>query len=194
MTKQKIKIIEEIFKESSNIYHNIRIDFDKMPKEDFDWGSVADYTLEDFVNDFETLKINDSGNRNLCGCNKVICTEKDSFNFTGACEKHDLYHIHQDHKTLYWDKYWRNYNQFRYEAYQLTELETSELKIMLREIKYFKKAVSGLMDNFYENCKIRVKELVEEKQEEQRLGKLYTKILKAIIDNGFKKRIINDLI
>jgi hypothetical protein len=77
---KKQEIIKEIVS-ASEIHHNISISFSKMPdytdEDNFDWNIVAEDLLEDFVRDMQYEKINDKGNRNLCGCNKVICTDED---------------------------------------------------------------------------------------------------------------------
>ncbi len=65
--KQKIEAIRDMAK----IHHNIRIDFNKMPKctnEELDYLEIAGMLVEDFANNWKYEEINDKGNRNLCGC------------------------------------------------------------------------------------------------------------------------------
>ena len=78
--KTKDKFIKNIII-ASKIYHNISINWSKMPeyteKDGFDWQMEAGFMLDDFAKNFENEKMNDSGNRNLCGDNKVICAKDD---------------------------------------------------------------------------------------------------------------------
>jgi hypothetical protein len=213
---KKNDIIKDIL-ESAKIHHNIRIDWNRSRKaiekanltdeqaEKFNTDmDIEGNMIEMFIDDFSELPINDSGNRNLCGCNKVIY-QKDDFKknngyngrayidklskwmsydeakkaglidkrtsedmrlFTkdGACRKHDLWHIYQHGRmgaTLYWDKYWNSNNSgfsFKYDEYELAEMDITELKTILSEITEYNNKIDELMENYYAELEYQAKE------------------------------------
>ena len=78
---KKAEIIASIL-ECAYIHRNIYIDFSKMPdwteEDDYDWSHDAQFCIDTFIEYIEEMPMNDCGNRNMCGCNKVVCT-KDNF-------------------------------------------------------------------------------------------------------------------
>ena len=241
--KTKQNIINSILEESK-IHHNISISFSKVPSYDekigFDVLEEGRQMASDFADNWLYEKTNDSGNRNVCGCNKVICTKEDfrtdngyngrkyfdkysrwlnykeakalkqidrrtsadaGFTTGGACKKHDLWHVYtagRSGATLYWDKYWKESNMrgvyFVQDEAELTERGISELRKILAEMLYFKNAVAELMKDFYSQCKFRIKELEEEKTQEEKHEALYQRTLKTCKKNQFIKRLITDII
>ena len=77
---RKQKIIEAI-QDESKIHHNISINWSKMPDyteaDNFRWEEISSYMQYDFMEMWQQEEMNDTGNRNLCGCNKIICTKND---------------------------------------------------------------------------------------------------------------------
>jgi hypothetical protein len=193
---EKEKLIKQIL-EDSRIHHNIRISFAKMPsyteEDNFDWSIVAGDLLEDFCYEWKFEEINDSGNRNLCKCDKKLSS--------GACGKCDLWHVYQYGRmgaTLYWDKYWEENNArglyFKYDEYNLEEMEVEELEKILEEVNTFKKAVRRLMKEFYVNCAYRLEEGRKEKVEEEKKESEYQNIKKNVIEKGLIKRLVVDIL
>lgn len=203
---KKNDIIKDIL-ESAKIHHNIQIDWSRSRKaiekanltddeaEKFNTDmDIEGNMIEMFIDDFSELPINDSGNRNLCGCRKEAkktrcnkcgittwydggkcrvggCDGKliklpDNYGFTkdGACRKHDLWHIYQHGRmgaTLYWDKYWNSNNSgfsFKYDEYELSEMDITELKTILSEITEYNNKIDELMENYYAELEYQAKE------------------------------------
>ena len=182
MTKKEI--VSAIIKKA-DIYHNISINFSKMPyftsndvENGFDWGIRPE---------------NDLGNRNLCGC-------KDNKNINGACRKHDIWHFYTHGRsgaTFYWDKYWDSANSgfsFKHHEHELEDLSVFDLREMLKEITAFSKSVSELMKYFYAGCREEWKQVRDDMVKKQKLEVLYLKTLKVVKDNDFGKRLITDLL
>ena len=70
--------------------------------------------LDSFVDDWQVEKMNDTGNRNLCGCNKVICTRADFKSNNGYKGRH---YINDRHG-------WKSYKEAK--ALGLIDKRTSE--------------------------------------------------------------------
>ena len=98
--KTKEKLIKDILS-SADIHHNISINWSKMPDytetDGFDWNNEAEWLVNDFIDNMKYEKINDKGNRNLCGCNKVICTKADFKKDNGYNGRHFI-----NNKWYYW--------------------------------------------------------------------------------------------
>lgn len=238
MTKTKEKLIADIIK-SAEIHHNIKIrNWKRIPDFDgFDWDDEAQLCIDDFISDFRFEPMNDKGNRNLCGCNKVICTEADFkmdngyngrkyfdrysrwidldeakklgivdkrtsedrslFTENGACKKHDLWNVYQTGRsgaTLYWDKYWNDDGRFNISEYDLEQMSMYDLKIISKEINLWNEKVAELMENFYASCESRVADLKAEKEEEETEEKNYQDVKKKVVDGGYIKRLVSEIL
>ena len=212
---KKIQLVETIL-ETSKIHHNISILWNKMPddkeediKNGFDWNVIAGEVVSDFAENWKHETINDKGNRNLCGCNWKNSKNYNPKNIlkNGACEKHDLWNVYtcgRSNATLYWTKYWNSSNSgfyFKYDEDELQEMQSDELKTMLKEMNFFNEAVDNLMIDFYAQCEYRLneirKEAAEEKQEaaeEKQTETQYQKIKKTVEKNGMIKRLVGELL
>lgn len=189
MTKKEI--IKQII-DISDIHHNIRIDFNKSRKaierakltdeeqkgfnEDM-W--IEAHCIEDFVEDFELLPMNDKGNRNLCDCRErkpknLIKLPHDQY--MSVCKEHDLWHIYQYGRmgaTLYWDKYWQGNHSFsfKYYEYDLEQMQLWELEETLKEINTFNKLVSNAMIRYYDVLETQAKDYKEQCKENRKIEK-----------------------
>lgn len=225
----------------SSIHHNISVNYSKLPdydeEDNFDWQDIAGFMIEDFADNWKYEKINDSGNRNLCGCSSKRICKKEDFDKNngyegrsyidllhrwvdykeakklgiidkklpiimenGACQEHDLWNVYTYGRmgaTLYWDKYWKGENNgfsFKYEEYELEEMNVYEVKDIYKEINIFNKAVENLMEDFYAECEYRLKEARKEARREAKKEKLYTDTLKVVEKEVFIKRLVGDLL
>ena len=136
-----------------------------------------------------------------CTGNLKLLTHNSYYMANGACKKHDLWNIFTHGRmgaTLFWDKYWKSTNSGFYFKKdwddELKEMPVTELKTILKEIEYFNKTVTGLMDSFYAECKYKLEESREEKAKEEKEEKLYNNLKNQIIKNSFSKRLINELV
>lgn len=195
------KLIKAI-KEESDIHHNIRINYNKLPdynEEDYENGFdimlIAGEYLDMFKEDFEDIEItpmNDNHNRNLCDCkNKHL----------GCCSgnglKGKIWSTGRSGSTLYWDEYYKanhHLEGFKYSDYELEEMEVIELEEILEDLINFNLAIKNLMNNYYEGVNERYEEFKHEEKEEAKKEKRYNTILSEIKNKGLKKRLINDLI
>ena len=155
----KAELIKAILKEA-DIHHNISTLGMKLPEapddapDDIFWDT-CNMLIEDFIDEWKHNKLNDSGNRNLCGCRQSkpsnLLLTNGINNIGGACKEHDLWHVYQHGRsgaTLYWDKYWKSTNNgyyFKLDDDDLNELTLPELKKIYSDIIAFKKAVSAMM-------------------------------------------------
>ena len=73
-------------------------------------------------------------------------------------------------------------------------MELGEVKTILKEILYFKKAVSDLMVDFYDQCAGRIAELREEKKREEAEEALYQETMETVKNKGYIKRLVSELL
>ena len=202
----KKKLIEKIIT-ASKIHHNITTSGMKLPDapegapDDLFWNACG-LLVSDFASNWMYEKRNDSGNRNLCGCNATKKGEErkaDNSNVnhpenilsSGACKVHDLYHVYQHGRmgaTLYWEKYWKESNTrgvyFRYEEYELEEMEEYELKNILEDMNAYSDAIDAMKKSFPEYLKSVYEQWEEEKKEEEREDAMgYNESLRDLLVN-----------
>lgn len=192
MKKSKKDLINDIL--SRNIHHNIRINFAKMPdyteedqKNGFDADLIAGDYVEFFKQEFEDIDLtpeNDNGNRNL----HENWQKKDSL-------KGQVWTAGRMGATLYWDAYYNEHGRFsRYQDYELEDLSVYELKQIIKDLNFFDRNVSDLMNGYYQECKNRLQDIRLEKIEEDKQEDEYQNILSQVKQKDILKRLINDLI
>lgn len=161
---------------------------DYTEEDKFDYNFVSEYMMNSFVSNWEEEKMNDKGNRNLCRCENKI---KDSI-----CKKHDLWHIYSAGRmgaTLYWDKYY-NDGRFNIDEYDLEQMPISELRTILKEVRFFNRKVEELMESFYRECEYQLEQTREEQKVEQEEETEYQSIKKQVIEKQIIKRLISEII
>lgn len=195
---KKEKMIASIL-DDAKIHHNIRISFSKLPDSDeadeklgYDVMRIGGYMVEQFCEDWDDEKINDKGNRNLCGC-------KDK-GPDSICRKHDLWHCYTHGRmgaTLYWDKYWDSRNSgysFKYDESDLQAMSAYEVKTISKEMAAFIKAVGGLMASFYDECRHQLEKLREEKKVEDMAEAEYQALKTQVVEKEAIKRLASELL
>lgn len=193
MTKKKL--IAAIL-EDSKIWHNITTLHLKLPDapenapDDMFWNTCG-MLVVDFVANWAYEPRNDSGNRNLCGCNWEKHNNYNPKNIlsSGACKEHDLWHIYTHGRsgaTLYWTKYWNSTNSgfsFKPED-DLDEKTIPELKEMLDDIRFFNAKVKDMMEllpGALEDAYADWKETDKEAKRREAMG--YNKTLGTLLDD-----------
>jgi hypothetical protein len=124
-----------------------------------------------------------------------------NFTIDGACKKHDLYHLYSSGRsgaTLYWDKYWTESNSrgcyFKYDSSELGEMDSQELKVILKEVIAYNKSIEGLMEDFYSQLENRLEENRAEKKDEAEAELKYQKTKNTVIESGYIKRLVSEIL
>lgn len=202
----KTELIARIL-DNSRIHHNISTLGLKLPDApdgipDDTFFSVCSQLVSDFCDNWLFEPRNDSGNRNICGCNATKEGEKhlsddsnvnrpENMTATRACKKHDFWHCYTTGRmgaTLYWDKFWSesqgSYHGFKYDADELKEKRMSELLEINDDINAFNKAVAEMLASLPAELEYSYKEWAKADKEEKRREALgYNKTLSSLLDD-----------
>ncbi len=187
----KSELIRAILDESK-IHHNISPSGLKLPTPPDDcpdniFWDTCEMLVSDFCGNWMFEPINDSGNRNLCGCRK---DNPQNILSSGACRVHDLYHCYTAGRmraTLYWDKYWKEIQDsiyFSYESEELKEKTMPELSEIYKEVRKFNGEVTDMLSMLPEQLEYEYKEWSNRKKLEARREALgYNKTLGSLLED-----------